>query len=175
MSKISDAADAVKRFAAQHQAILDIGNILGEIASVEQARDEADVACSKARGELAAAQAQLLSAQKAYSELLEASTKLAEDTRLESERVIEKARYDAEAIVAAAKIDADNLRDIAKKDAAATRAAAAKEAQVTSELVAAKRQEMIDINVKVDAANRSLAQTQDAIAELKSKAKDILG
>jgi septation ring formation regulator EzrA len=99
MSKLSDAADAVKRFAAQHQAILDIGNILGEIGSVEQAKEEADRAYAASSEKLATAQAQLAAAQKDHADLLEKTTKLAEDSNAEAARVVEAARYEAERIV----------------------------------------------------------------------------
>lgn len=175
MSKLTDAADAIRQYVAQHQAIIDLGEIVGEIGSVEQARDEAISARDVARGELADVQAQLAAAQEELAVARRSAENQLNNADTDAKKVIADAREEAENIVNAGRADAQNLKDVAARDIAATRSQALQNLDTINSNVAAKRQELIDLNVKIDTAKTTLASAQDALAEVKQNAQKILG
>lgn len=175
MSKISDAADAVKQFAAQHQAIFDVAVILGEIGSIEQAAAEAKLACAKARDELNAVSAELAAARDDLGMTKLEIEGIAAAANNAAKEIVEKAKYEAEAIVVAARADAQNLREVAEKDAASLRASASEAVVAANTRIAEAHDVLADINHEVAQSKTALAQTQAAIDELKEKAKNLLG
>lgn len=175
MSKLTDAADAIKQYVAQHQAIIDLGAIVGEIGSVEQARDEAIAARDAARGELADVRTELAKARTDYQDAVESRAEILSVASTESQEIITNARQEAENILTAGRTDAQNLRDVAKNDIASDKMAALNNLEIINNNVAAKRQDLIDLNVKIDAAKTTLAEAESNLAAVKQNAQRILG
>lgn len=175
MSKISDAADSVKQFAAQHQAIFDVAVVLGEIGSIEQAAEEAKAARTKAVGELAEVKAELETARTELTQTNAEAKAVLVAAASAANAAIEQARYAAEDIVKAGQADAANLREVATSDILIAKNGAQKTLANTDAQVVAARQTLIDLNIQIDAAKRTLADAEAALASVRESAQRMLG
>lgn len=173
MSKATDAADSIRRAAKQYEAFVAAADILEQIGSLDNAKEEAGRALSAARaeaekvkGEVARWQASAIDAQTKRDAILS-------NAQAEVNEIKSKALSDAAEIIEKAKVEGNRLNHIATESAKSTTDLAARncnsladKCRVLAEELAMRVKAIDEMNEEATAAEARLVKVKKQIAKL---------
>jgi cell division septum initiation protein DivIVA len=173
MSKSTDAADAIRRFAKQYELMVSAADTLEQIGSLENAQEEAKKSLDQHRKVLETEASLLAEAKAETKKVKESNLKLAEDGKTKADSVIHNATLEADRVASEAKAQADKI--ISNANVKAEQSLAGVKSQIDKlntertdleNMTASLRGEVSTLTAEAINAEVRLAKVQSAIAKL---------
>lgn len=160
MSKLTDAADAVRRAAQMYENFVTAAAVLDRLGSIEQAEREAQDAVDKANRERLSAEAALKTAQDAATEQEAANAAAVQKAHDDAAAIVSKADEYARQSKADAEAQASEILKAADRSAEEVRSAGEAAKRLFESNRDAVKAELFDMEAKRDAAAEELAEVE---------------
>ena len=159
MSEIREAAEAARNLHRQFRAVVLVGEVLGQIADLDQRREEAQKLAQRAEGELS----DLLSRLAGERERLAEVQRLTAEQAEEAVRLVAQAQSDADEIRGKAEEDVRKARAICEQAEAATRADMKREREAHDAVMAGLRDDEAELRAEIGRLNAALVELRQRL------------